>query len=137
MATNLKVPGRRIGLLLWNIFNRTPLDREIDEQAERDGAAHCKMSWPDYLALKAGHPDLWQKAARKRSEAKARGYFLPQPWQLMYHRKINAPARAKRCRNRPRFAEWAAKKLLRQRTYKQAWRRGKVLDRLMTRVMGL
>jgi hypothetical protein len=128
---------RRTRLLLWAIYNRTPLDQVIDDQVERDGAARCKLAWPEYLSLKAAHPDLWLKATEKRQRAVALGRFPPQPWQLREHRSLYAPRRAKVRSERPRFTEWAAKKLIRERSYKRPGLRRRVVDRLFLRVIGL
>jgi hypothetical protein len=131
-------PGmRRVRLLLWKLFCKTPLKIDIEEWVERGAARHCKITWDDYCRLKAAHPDLWQRWADKRAKAKAVGHFPKQPWQLRAYRLREAPRRAKVRKPRPRFTEWAAKKLMRQRTYKSAWRRNLVLDRLMLRVIGL
>jgi hypothetical protein len=131
-------PGmRRVRLVLWMIYNRTPLHQVIDEQAERAGAVKCKLAWPDYLALKAAHPDLWLRAAGKRAKAQSAGRFPPQPHQLWRWRTIHAGPRAKRRRERPLLTEWAARKLLRQRTYKATWKRHMVLNRLILRMLGL
>jgi hypothetical protein len=89
-------PGmRRVRLLLWKLFCRTPLDIEIQEWVERGVARQCKLTWAEYSRLKAAHPDLWQRWAEKRSKAKAEGGFPEQPWQLRLHRLREAPRRAK------------------------------------------
>src|SRR5215813_5804166 len=52
-------PGmRRVRLLLWHLFQRTPLREEIGLLHEFAAARHCGIAWEDYSALKARHPDL-------------------------------------------------------------------------------
>jgi len=131
-------PGmRRVRLLLWKLYNGTPLRVGIDEEVERTVASACKLDWATYCRLKQTYSDLWQKAAAKRERAQAVGHFPQQPWQLRRYRKVLAPARATVRKERPRFAEWAAKKLARSRRYKQEWRRREVVDRLFARLIGL
>ena len=131
-------PGmRRVRLLLWKLYCKTPLEIDITECVERGAARQCKMTWEEYCRLKAAHPDLWQRHAEKRAKAKVDGRFPPQPWQLRAHRLVEAPRRAKIRRPRPRFNEWAAKKLMRQRGYKHIGLRNRVLDRLIARLVGL
>jgi hypothetical protein len=130
-------PGmRHLRLVLWTIYNRTPLDQDIDGQTEQAGAAKCKLPWRDYLALKAAHPDLWLRAAEKRQRAVVVGHFPPQPWQLREYRKTEAPMKAIHRRPRPRFYEWAGKKLVRQRRFKYPGLRRRVVDRLFLRLIG-
>lgn len=130
-------PGmRRLRLVLWTIYNRTPLDQAIDEQTERAGAAKCKLSWPEYLVLKAAHPDLWLRAVEKRKRAVALGRFPAQPWQLREYRKTEAPRKALHRKERPRFVEWAGKKIIRERRFKYPGLRRRVVDRLFLRLIG-
>ncbi len=128
---------RRVRLLCWRLFSCTPLDREIDEQAEREAAEHCKLTWKRYCQLKSAHPDLWERAALKRQQAKLSGGFAPQPSQLARWRRVQAPAKAKMRKDRPRFHEWAWREHYRQKDYEQAWRRHRSINRVMARLMGL
>ncbi len=124
-------------MLLWQLFNQTPLGIDIQEWVERDAARRCKVGWDEYRRLKAAYPDFWQRGAEKRAKAKLTGGFPPQPWQLRLYRHTEAKQRAVFRKDRPRFTEWAMKKLLRQRTYKRPWRRNMVLNRLIMRMMGV
>ncbi len=134
-ATGWNTPGmRRVRLLLWHLFRKTPLHLPIDEAAEQTAAAHCKMNWDDYLRIKREHRELWWRSARKRIEAIRRGSWPEQPAQLRRARKVLAPRRALWKRPRHKFGEWAAKALLRQRSYTQDWRRQQVLDQLLMQV---
>lgn len=131
-------PGmRRVRLLLWKLFNRTPLDVPIEEWVERDVTRRCRLPWQEYLNLKQAHPDLWRQAAERREAAKRNGGFPPQPPQLAFSRKFIAKSKAKWRKSRPRFNAWAARQLARERGYKQAWRRRRVVDRLFLRLLGL
>ena len=131
------VLNRRVRLLLWKLFYGTPLTAVIDETVERDVARHCKVAWADYCRLKATFPELWQRGAVKRAAAQKAGGVPLQPRHLLYWRKCVAKRRALARKERPRFTQWAAKKLIRQRGYKRAWLRNQVLDRLMDRLLGL
>ncbi len=131
-------PGmKRVRLLLWRLFVRTPLKVEIGEWVERGAARHCGLSWPEYCQMREQHADLWRRYAEKRAQAKADGGWRPQPPQLAYWRYIKAKQEAHWRKPRPRFTEWAMRKLLRQRGYKQAWRRNRVVDRISVRFLGL
>jgi hypothetical protein len=128
---------RRVRLLLWKLYCKTPLEIDITEREERGAARQCNMTWEEYCRLKAAHPDIWQRHAEKRAKAKVAGCFPPQPWQLRAHRLVEAPRRAKIRRPRPRFNQWATRKLMRQRGYKRAGLRNRVLDRLIARLVGM
>jgi hypothetical protein len=78
-AERLATGMRRVRLLLWQLFNRTPLDIDIEEWVERAAARHCRLTWEQYLAYKAKYPELWQQAEARRLIAKARGRFAAQP----------------------------------------------------------
>ena len=135
---NWAAPGmRRIKLLCWALFNKTPLDQPIDEPAERAAAKRVRMSWETFCRLKTEHPEVWRRYNARRKRAKMEGGFKPQPWQLRFQRHIKAPARAKIRKKRPRFNEWAARKLVRSREYKSQWRRKLVIDRLFNRLIGM
>ena len=86
---------RRVRLLCWHLFRQTPLDQPIDRNAEQRAATRCKLSWEDYLTLKAQHPDLWRSWAVKREKAKLHGW-PSQPPQLRKWRKEGAPARVRK-----------------------------------------
>ena len=128
---------RRLRLLLWKLYQATPLTVRIEESVERDVARRCKMPWEDYLRLKTAYPCLWERYALKREKALAVGHFPRQPAQLRRWRKVGAKHRAVITRERPRFTEWALKKLMRQRKYKYKGLRERVLNRLMLRLIGL
>ena len=131
-------PGmRRVRLVLWFLFNRTPLELPIDESAERAAAKHCKMSWDLYLAYRARYPELWAHRANRREEAKRMGSFPQMPVQFLRYRKITAPARSSMRKPRPRFTEWAGRKLLASREYKRPWLRQRIQDRLFARLLGM
>jgi len=135
--SNYRDPGmRRVRLLLWRLYYRTPLEREIGEAEERIAAVHCRLPWDDYTTLKARHIDLWKDYADRRAQAKKAGGFRPMPPQFRRYRDRVAAARAKMRRARPRLSEWAAKKLLAQRRFKRVWLRHRVLDRLLARMTG-
>lgn len=88
-------PGmRRVRLLCWSLFRQTSLDSPIDRNAEKQAATKCKLSWEDYLTLKARHPDLWERWALKRERARTEGW-PPQPEQLRRYRKRKAPQERK------------------------------------------
>ncbi len=87
--------NRRVRLLLWRLFNKTPLDQPIDEQAEQIAAKAVKMDWATYKRLKAQHPELWAKAEAKRAKAVATGSFPPYPPQLARARQVTLPAKRK------------------------------------------
>ncbi len=127
---------RRVRLLLWHLFRRTPLEKAIDETIERSSAAHCKLEWTEYLRLKTEHAELWERAALKRQWA-ARHGWPEQPWWLKDWRLRQAPRLARMKHERPRFTEWAARKYLRARNYKQQWLKDMVHDRIMTRMCGM
>ncbi len=132
-----RLPGmRRVRLLLWQLYYRTPLSIDIDEGIERKVAGHCKLGWEDYLKLKTEHPELWQRAVEKRGKAKLAGSFPPQPWQLQVYRKLHAKRKKLLSKERPRFFEWAGKKLIASRKYKRQWLRKKVLNRVEARLLG-
>ena len=123
---------RRVRLLVWLVFRQTPLDIPIEEWVERGAARNCKMSWEEYCALKAAHPDLWRRSAEKRERAKREGW-PKQPPQLRHAREVLAPRRAFSRKRRPRFTDWAMRKFWAQRQYKRRWLRDCVLDRLIRR----
>lgn len=135
-AERLATGMRRVRLLLWQLFNRTPLEIEIEEWVERAAARHCRLTWEQYLAYKAKYPELWQQAEARRLIAKARGRFAAQPPQLRRYRKQLAKQKRVFRKARPRFNEWASKKLVRARQYKRTWLRQRVTDRLYTRLLG-
>jgi hypothetical protein len=130
-ATGSNAPGmRRVRLLVWALFCQTPMDIEIGEEEERQAARRCKLSWEEYCALKATHPGVWQRGAEKRERAKVSGWPA-QPPGLRRARKVEAPRRAFQRKERPRWQEWAARRLMVQRGYKRTWHRHQVLDRLL------
>ncbi len=129
--------NRRVRLLLWKLYYQTPLNINVEEWVERGAALSCKLTWPEYCELKARYPALWQRWANKRSRAQQAGKLPLQPPQLRRYRRSGAKQRAFWRKQRPRFAQWAANKLARQRTYKKRWRRHLVLDRLLVRSVGL
>lgn len=130
-------PGmRRLKLLLWALYNRTPLDRPINEVAEREAARRVRMAWDTYCRHKAAHPELWAHFAALRERARANGGFRPQPAHLRRHRNGEAVRRARMRKDRPRFAEWAARKLLKARDYRSPHKRHRVLNRLTARLLG-
>jgi len=129
-------PGmKRVRLMAWLLFYRTPLNIPIEEWVERGVARRCRFSWEEYCALKQAHPEIWERYAMKREEAVKRGHFAPQPPHLRRWRREGAKRRAALKKARPRFSEWAAKQLLRQRSYKQQWRRHLVLNHLLIRLL--
>lgn len=89
--TRFNDPGmRRVRLLLWRLYYKTPLDQVIDEAAEREAARTCKLSWEQYGELKAKYPDQWAKWEAKRAKAVREGGFPPQPPQFRRYRKVDA-----------------------------------------------
>jgi hypothetical protein len=83
-----------VRLLLWRLFNQTPLGRPIGLLDVASALVSCKMSETEYLALKERYPHLWERAARNRALAEARGAFPPQPAHLRRWRKESATVRA-------------------------------------------
>ncbi|MBM3846791.1 MAG: hypothetical protein FJ405_10985 [Verrucomicrobia bacterium] len=78
-----RTPGmRRTRLLVWEIFNRTPLHAQVTLDLELSAARHCKLSPEQYFNLKAQHPRLWANATIRRQRAVEAGQFPPQPAQL-------------------------------------------------------
>jgi len=130
-------PGmRRVRMLLWKLYYQTPLDVQIEECVERGVSEKCKLTWEEYCALKAGHPDLWQRAIEKRALAVKNGRFPPQPPQLRRYRKVEAAKKKVMQRERPRFVEWAGRKMIKARHYKRTWLRQRVTDRILSRLLG-
>jgi hypothetical protein len=125
-----------VKLLVWKLFYGTPLKVPIEEWVERGVARQCRFTWAEYCDLKQRYPELWQRWAEKRAKAQLAGRFPRQPPALRFYRKHEAKRRAHWRKERPRFHEWAGKKLLRQRTYKSKWKRHRVLDRLIVRLAG-
>lgn len=135
--SNRHAPGmRRVRLLVWALYYRTPLDIEIGEWVERGAARRCKLTWEQYCELKRNHPEEWQRAEARRKVAKANGGFAPQPPQFQVYRKLIAKQKRLLRKPRPRFTEWAGKKLVRARGYKRKWLRERVTDRLFHRLVG-
>ncbi|MBL9169736.1 MAG: hypothetical protein JNN07_18490 [Verrucomicrobiales bacterium] len=87
--------NRRVRLLLWRLFNKTPLALPIDTKAEQDAARAVRMDWETYERLKAQHPELWAKAEAKRTKAVATGSFPPYPPQLARARQVTLPNKRK------------------------------------------
>jgi division protein CdvB (Snf7/Vps24/ESCRT-III family) len=86
---------RRVRLLLWQLFNKTPLNLEIDEVAERAAAHAVRLAWEDYERLKAENLECWDKASKRRQLAKASGGFPAQPSRLKDYRTRTASVRRK------------------------------------------
>jgi hypothetical protein len=125
-------PGmRRVRLMFWHLFRKTPLRRRIDEAAERLAAEHCGMSWEEYQTIKREQWALWWRSAAKRERARRTGRWPNQPLQLRRHRKVTAPGRARLTKDKPRFSEWAFRELERCQRCEDTGRKERILNRVL------
>jgi hypothetical protein len=122
---------RRVRLLVWKLYYRTPLGVRITEDIERSVATACNVSWFDYCVLKSFHAELWQRYALKRHRAEEIGYFPTQPKQLATWRNKGAKEKAAAKKDRRRMLRWASREMEKSSHYKQNWRKGAVLIRVL------
>ena len=136
-----QAPGmRRIKLLCWALFNKTPLDQPIDEAAERAAAKRVKMRWERYLELKAAHPEVWRYYTDRRKRAQAEGGFKPQPVQFLRQRKVEAPRKARMARRgqSETYGEWLHREYRRYARMKLgSSRKARLGNMLLARMLGL